>query len=172
VKLHDLAPDPGARKRSRRVARGNAGHGGTYAGRGRKGQNARTGGAKAPYFEGGQLPFVRRLPFRRGFKPIGRVAFTPVNLDALDLHFATGSEVTPGALVAVGLLRDSAEPYKVLGQGALRKTLSVHAPAFSTAARAAIEQAGGACFAIEDGAPRPVLRRRHTRWPLRRCRTG
>ena len=83
MKLHDLAPDTGSRPRKRRVARGNAGKAGTYGGRGRKGQGSRSGGTKAAYFEGGQLPFVRRLPFKRGFKQIGRVTFTPVNVTQL-----------------------------------------------------------------------------------------
>jgi large subunit ribosomal protein L15 len=164
VKLHDLGPDQGAHKKRRRVARGNAGRGGTYAGRGRKGQNARPGGSKAAYFEGGQLPFVRRLPFKRGFKPIGRVTLAAVNIESLEALFAPGAEVTPDALVAAGILRSADEPYKVLGQGDLTKRLAVHAPHFSASARAAIEQAGGACHALE-AAPRLILRRRHTRWP-------
>jgi large subunit ribosomal protein L15 len=167
VKLHDLGPDRGARKSRRRVARGNAGHGGTYAGRGRKGQSARPGGSKAPYFEGGQLPFVRRLPFKRGFKPLGRVAPAAVNLDTLDQLFAPGEEVTPEALVRAGVLRSTEETFTVLGQGELRKALTVHASRFSTTARAAIEAAGGRCQ-MRDAAPRPSLGRRHTRWPRSR----
>jgi len=164
MKLHDMAPDVGARKRRQRVARGNGGKGGTYAGRGRKGQNARTGGAKAPYFEGGQLPFVRRLPFKRGFKPLARVEHTAVNLAALEENFAIGAEVTPRALVMVGVLRAVDEPFKVLAGGRLTKRLAVHAPGFSAAARAAIEQAGGTCHGLDHTYKRAGMGRRHTRF--------
>lgn len=163
MNLHDLRPDAGARKRRRRVARGNAGRAGTYAGRGRKGQHSRSGGVKAPYFEGGQLPFVRRLPFKRGFKPLARIERTPVNLAALDARFESGASVTPQALVSAGLLRRADEPYKVLAQGELGKPLEVHAERFSDAARSAIEAAGGRCHALPALEPAPP-RRRHTRW--------
>lgn len=165
MQLHDLKPDEGSRRRRRRVARGNAGKAGTYGGRGRKGQNARSGGAKAPYFEGGQLPFVRRLPFKKGFKPLGRVEFTPVNLDQIDARFQAEATVTPDTLCAVGLLRDPGEPYKVLGQGTLQKSLTVHAPRFSAGAQGAIEAAGGACHVIDGVAGHVIPGRRHTRWP-------
>jgi large subunit ribosomal protein L15 len=147
------------------VGRGNAGRGGTYAGRGRKGQNARSGGAKGPYFEGGQLPFVRRLPYRRGFTNIFRVAYTPLNLATLEALFDAGAEVTPERLVEAGALRRVDEPYKVLGQGTLYKPLVVQAPRFSAAARAAIEQAGGRCEELADDARRPGMRRAHRRRP-------
>ncbi len=165
MKLHDLAPDSGSRPRKRRVARGNAGKAGTYGGRGRKGQGSRSGGVKAAYFEGGQLPFVRRLPFKRGFKQVGRVTFTPVNVEQLEAIFEAGAAVTPEALCAAGLLRDVHEPYKVLADGGLQKRLVVHAPRFSGAARQAIESAGGACETIEGVPSRVIPGRRHTRWP-------
>jgi large subunit ribosomal protein L15 len=163
MKLHDLRPPRGAVRPAKRVARGNGGSGGTYAGRGRKGQNARSGGAKGPYFEGGQLPFVRRLPFRRGFKSIFRVDYTPVNLELLDKLFEAGAVVTPADLAARGVLRDVTEPFKVLGGGGLTKALTVHAPRFSGAARTAIAAVGGSCEAMEDDYRLAGMGRRYNR---------
>jgi len=162
MKQHDLAPAEGARRERKRVARGNAGSGGTYAGRGRKGQNQRSGGGKKAYFEGGQLPFVRRLPFVRGFTNIFRVRYVPVNTRQLEALFDAGADVTPNALVAAGLVGTSAqgfEPYKVLGTGEIGKALTVHAPRFSAAARAAIEAAGGTCVELPDDFKRPGMGR-------------
>jgi large subunit ribosomal protein L15 len=163
MELHDLRPDEGAVRPRKRVARGNAGSGGTYAGRGRKGQAARSGGVKAPYFEGGQLPFVRRLPFKRGFKNIFRVHYTPVSLGDLAAAFDSGEAVTPQALVEVGLLRRADEPYKVLADGAIEKPLAVSAPRFSATARAAIEAAGGTCDPFAGETRRPGMGRAHRR---------
>ena len=164
MKLHELRPASGSTKRRRRVARGNAGTAGTYAGRGRKGQGSRSGGGKKAYFEGGQLPLVRRLPYRRGFTNIFRVEYVPVNLDRLAGLFEDGGEVTPAALVAAGVLRTEDEPYKILGGGDLDRALTVHAPRFSKSARAAIEQAGGSCEALPDDYRRPGMRREHKRF--------
>jgi large subunit ribosomal protein L15 len=159
MRLHDLGPTPGSRRPAKRVARGNSGSGGTYGGRGRKGQHARSGGVKGPYFEGGQLPFVRRLPFRRGFKNIFRVDYTPVNLAALEEHFSAGDVVTPEALVERGILRSVAEPFKVLGHGGLTIALTVKAPRFSEAARSAITAVGGTTEDLEDDFTRPGMGR-------------
>src|SRR5512142_3545568 len=98
MKLHDLRPAEGANKDRKRVGRGISAGGGKTAGRGTKGQNSRTGGPVRPYFEGGQLPLVRRLPHLRGFTNIWRVPYTPVNLERLNDSFAANSEVTPDAL--------------------------------------------------------------------------
>jgi large subunit ribosomal protein L15 len=163
MKQHDLSPPPGAKRPRKRVARGNSGSGGTYAGRGRKGQNARSGGAKGPYFEGGQLPFVRRVPFRRGFKNIFRVEYTAVNLAVLEALFEAGAVVTPEALAERGVLRSAGEPYKVLAHGGLTKALTVHAPRISAGAREAITAVGGSVEALEDAYRRPGLRRRYDR---------
>ena len=163
MRLHDLRPADGARHSKKRVARGNSGSGGTYGGRGRKGQSARSGGTKRPYFEGGQLPFVRRLPFRRGFKNVFRVDYTPVNLAVLDALFEAGESVTPDALTARGVLRHASEPFKVLGHGGLTKALTVHAPRFSTAARAAVEAVGGTCEDLDDTYRRAGMGRRYNR---------
>ncbi|MCB9127214.1 MAG: 50S ribosomal protein L15 [Ardenticatenales bacterium] len=143
MQLHDLRPAPGSTKQRKRVGRGDGGKGGTYAGRGRKGQNARAGGGKAPYFEGGQLPLVRRLPRRRGFTNIFRVPFRIVNVGRLDLAFEADSEINPDMLLANGLIKKGKNPVKVLGEGEITKALTVHAHAFSAGAREKIEAAGG-----------------------------
>ena len=150
---HELRPDEGARRDRKRVARGNSGAGGTYAGRGRKGQNARSGSGRKAYFEGGQLPFVRRLPFKRGFNRIWKVTNASVNLADLETRFEAGADVTPEALVSAGLLRSTTEPFKILGSGSVSKALTVHAPAFSAAAKDGIAKAGGTCVELEPVAP-------------------
>lgn len=163
MRLHDLGPAEGERRRRRRVGRGNAGRAGTYAGRGRKGQNARAGGGKGPYFEGGQLPLVRRVPFRRGFTNIFRVEYTAVGLEVLDERFETGATVTPESLAEAGVLRGPDEPYKILANGTLTKALVVHAPRFSKAAGEAIEAAGGTVERLEDDYRLPGMGRSHRR---------
>jgi large subunit ribosomal protein L15 len=144
VKLHDLKPAEGAVKRRKRVGRGIAAGQGKTAGRGTKGQNARSGGGVRPYFEGGQLPLVRKLPFARGvgFRDPWRVEFTPVNVERLT-GFRKGSEVTPEALAEAGIIRDADEWVVILGRGELTKSLTVKAHRFSTSAREKIEAAGG-----------------------------
>lgn len=143
MKLHDLKPDPGAHKRKRRVGRGISAGQGKTAGRGTKGQKARPGGAKGPYFEGGQLPFVRRLPFKRGFTNLFRIEHQEVNIEALSEAFEAGAEVTPATLVAVGLIKEIDEPVVILGDGELKAALNVSAHRFTKSARAKIEGAGG-----------------------------
>lgn len=164
MRLHDIRPAKGSGKRRRRIARGNSGRAGTYGGRGRKGQGARAGGGKAPYFEGGQLPFVRRLPFKRGFNNIFRVEYTPVGVAALEASFESGDTVTPEALVEAGVLRHIDEPYKVLAGGELTKPLSVQAPRFSGSARETIEAAGGSCDELSDDYRRAGMGRSHPRY--------
>ncbi len=142
MKLHDLRPPEGATKPRKRLARGNAGKGGTYAGRGRKGQNARAGGRVSPYFEGGQLPLVRRLPHLRGFTNIWKIYYTPVNVERLNV-FEAGTEVTPERLAEVGLIKSAKRPVVILGQGELDRPLTVRAHRFSASARQKILAAGG-----------------------------
>lgn len=142
MKLHDLHPPKGAKKDRKRVARGIAAGGGKTAGRGTKGQNARSGGGVRPYFEGGQLPLVRRLPYLRGFTNPNRVEYDVVNVEALQ-RFEAGDEVTPEALVQVGLLKSTKNPVKILGDGEIDRELTVKAHRFSGSARAKIEAAGG-----------------------------
>jgi len=144
VKLHDLKPTEGAVKKRKRVGRGIAAGQGKTAGRGTKGQKARSGGSLSPYFEGGQLPLVRKLPFARGvgFRDPWRVRFTPVNLERLT-GFRKGTEVTPEKLVKAGIIKRADELVAILGRGELKKPLTVKAHRFSASARAKIEEAGG-----------------------------
>ena len=143
MKLHDLQPAPGAKKKRTRVGRGISAGKGKSAGRGTKGQGARTGGGKGPYFEGGQLPLVRRLPVKRGFTNVFRIEYQEANVDSLEERFEDGAVVTPQALVDAGLVRDAAEPVVILGRGDLKKTLAVHAHRFSKSAAEKIAKAGG-----------------------------
>ena len=144
MKLHDLKPAEGATKRRKRVGRGIAAGQGKTAGRGTKGQNSRSGGGVRPYFEGGQLPLIRKLPFARGvgFSDPWRVQFAPVNLARLDA-FEKGTEVTPESLREAGLIKSADELVVVLGGGDLDRPLTVRVHRFSASAKAKIEQAGG-----------------------------
>lgn len=143
MKLNDLRPAPGSKKSRKRVGRGIAAGQGKTAGRGTKGQGARTGGTKGPFFEGGQLPLVRRLPFKRGFKNIWKIEYAPINLDTLAERFESGAEVTPETLQAARLIKKVTDPVVVLGRGDLDKALTVKAHRVSTSAREKIEAAGG-----------------------------
>ncbi len=148
MKLHELRPAEGAKKKRKRVGRGIAAGQGKTAGRGTKGQNARTGGGVPPYFEGGQLPLVRRLPFKRGFTNIWRIEYTPVNLERLG-RFPAGSEVTPETLAEAGIIKSAREAVVILGQGDLDRPLTVKAHRFSASAREKILQAGGTVEVLE-----------------------
>jgi large subunit ribosomal protein L15 len=143
MKLHDLRPNPGKKKERKRVGRGISAGQGKTAGRGTKGQNARSGGGKGIYFEGGQLPLARRLPYKRGFTNINKVYYNPVNLrDLADIDFE-GVEVNPEVLAIVGLIRKPTDPVVILGDGELDQALTIKAHRFSAAAREKIEAAGG-----------------------------
>jgi large subunit ribosomal protein L15 len=142
MKLHELRPAPGAKKVRKRKGRGIAAGQGKTAGRGTKGQNARSGGGKGPYFEGGQLPLVRRLPYKRGFFNRWKVHYRPVNLGRLGV-FAEGTEVDPAAMARAGLVKKASLPVVILGDGELDRALTVKAHRFSASARAKIKAAGG-----------------------------
>lgn len=142
MKLHDLQPAPGSHRDRTRSGRGISAGRGKTAGRGTKGQNARSGGTKRSYFEGGQLPLVRRLPHLGGFTNLWRVEFAAVNVGRLN-GFPAGAEITPEALVQAGVIKSTAQPVKILGDGELDRVLSVKAHRFSAAARAKILAAGG-----------------------------
>lgn len=142
MELHDLRPNPGAKKKRKRVGRGIAAGQGKTAGRGTKGQGARSGGGKGAYFEGGQLPLARRLPFKRGFTNIRKIYYQPVNLKSL-ATFEAGAEVGPELMVEAGLLKKVGEPVVVLGEGDISVALTVRAHRFSESAKAKIEGAGG-----------------------------
>ena len=125
MKLHELKPDPGSRRPKRRVGRGISAGQGKTAGRGTKGQKSRSGGAKAPYFEGGQLPLVRRLPFKRGFTNIFRTVYQEVNVKLLNDGFKAGADVTPQTLKEHRLIDDADKPVVILGDGELKVKLTV-----------------------------------------------
>src|SRR3954464_10085739 len=156
VGLHSLKPAKGSRKAPKRVGRGNAGGGGTTAGRGTKGYRARSGSQVPPRFEGGQTPIHMRRRKLRGphrkksmpFEPF-RTQTQPVNLRDLEARFDPGAEVTPDTLRERGLATRKGVPVKVLGQGELSKKLTVHAHGFSRTARDKIQSAGGAAELIE-----------------------
>jgi large subunit ribosomal protein L15 len=140
--VHDLAPASGATHYRKRVGRGpGSGHGKT-SGRGHKGQGSRSGYRHQRGFEGGQMPLHRRVP-KRGFTNIFRVEYDIVNLSDLD-RFDAGAAVTPDILASARLTRKS-RPVKILGDGDLKKALTVSAHKFSASAKARIEAAGGRC---------------------------
>ena len=143
MKIHDLRPNPGAKKKRKRVGRGISAGQGKTAGRGTKGQKARSGGGKGPYFEGGQLPLARRLPFKRGFTNIRKVYYKPVNLNRLAEFDFDGIEVTPEVMAAIGLIKKASDPVVILGDGEINTPLTVKAHRFSKTAREKIEAAGG-----------------------------
>ncbi len=159
MKLHDLRPAPGSTKSRKRVGRGHSAGGGKTAGRGTKGQGARSGGGKGPYFEGGQLPLVRRLPFARGvgFTNIWRIEFVPINLGRLNKYFEANDEVSLETLQNVGIVKKSAKAVAILADGELEKPLTIKAHRISKAARAKIEAAGGT-YEILPKPARPKLR--------------
>ena len=147
MKLHDLRPNEGAHAKGRRVGRGIGTGRGKTSGAGQKGQKARSGGSIPAYFEGGQLPLVRRLPYRRGFTNPDRVEYEFVNLAQLE-RLPADAPVTIETLRAARLLRRKKLPVKILGRGTLTKALQVQANAFSASAKAAIEAAGGSAVEI------------------------
>ncbi len=143
MRLHDLQPRPGAKKRRKRVGCGeSSGHGKT-SGKGHKGQKARSGGSIRPTFEGGQMPLFRRLP-KRGFNQAAfRDAIGTINLDDLERAFSAGDEVNEKSLRAAGLVRGKLDAIKLLGRGELTKKLTVVVDAASASAKTKLEAAGG-----------------------------
>ena len=141
MKLHELSPAPGSAKENYRKGRGPGSGNGKTAGKGHKGQNARSGGGVRPGFEGGQLPLYRKLP-KRGFKNRFAVNYSIVNVAALN-KFEDGAVVDLEALVAAKIVRKPLDGLKVLGNGDLTKKLTVKATVFSATAKEKIEAAGG-----------------------------
>ncbi len=141
MKLHELSPAPGSAKKSFRVGRGAGSGNGKTAGKGHKGQNARSGGGVRPGFEGGQMPLHRRIP-KRGFNNIFAVRYATINVEALN-KFEDGAVVDEKAIVAAGLLKKTLDGVKILGNGELTKKLTVNVKAYSESAKNKIEQAGG-----------------------------
>ena len=142
MQLTDLYPEFGSTKKRKRVGRGAACHGRT-SGKGEKGQNSRSGGGKAPGFEGGQTPWYRRLPKFRGFKNHFKVSFTLISLDTLEKCASAGQEVTPEYLYSEGYVRNLKNPIKVLGNGEITKPVNVRLHKFTETAKDAIEKVGG-----------------------------
>jgi large subunit ribosomal protein L15 len=143
MKLNDLRPNSGAKKKRKRVGRGISAGQGKTAGRGTKGQKARSGGGKGIYFEGGQLPLARRLPYKRGFTNIRKISYRPVNLNRLAEFDFGDEEVTPELMAALGLIKKPTDPVVVLGDGEPGGPITIKAHRFSAAAREKIEAAGG-----------------------------
>jgi large subunit ribosomal protein L15 len=147
MRLHDLKPRPGAKHRRKRLGQGeSSGHGKT-AGRGGKGQTARSGSSIRIGFEGGQMPLIRRIP-KRGFNNARHTTrYIPVSLDALN-RFDNGARVDIEAMKKAGLANGPGAGVKILGDGELKKKLAVTAHAFSASARSKIEGKGGSCEVI------------------------
>lgn len=141
MKLHELQPAEGSAKKPYRKGRGAGSGNGKTAGRGHKGQWARSGGGVRAGFEGGQMPLARRLP-KRGFKNIFGTTYAPVNVSALN-RFEDGTEVTTELLLKSGVVSREKDGVKILGNGDLTKKLTVKAAAFSASAKEKIEAAGG-----------------------------
>jgi large subunit ribosomal protein L15 len=149
--MHELQAPEGASRERVRIGRGHGSGKVKTGGKGTKGQKARTGGGVPPYFEGGQLPLIRKLPYRRGFRNPFRVEYREVNVRDLN-DFPAGSSVGPDEFDTAGVLRGSRGPVKVLGQGDLSVKLTVRAHKFSASARQKIESAGGTVELIDaDG---------------------
>jgi large subunit ribosomal protein L15 len=140
TELHTLSPSPGSHRNRKRVGRGPGSGTGKTAGRGQKGQKARSGASIPAGFEGGQMPLQRRIP-KGGFTPLNRIPFQVVNVRTL--QEMDESEITPEVLKARGLIGSVREPLKILGTGDLSRKVQVSAHAFSASAREKIEAAGG-----------------------------
>jgi large subunit ribosomal protein L15 len=141
MQQHELRPPKGATHKRKRIGRGNASGHGTYATKGMKGQKARAGGGVRPGFEGGQLPLVRRMAYKRGFRNPFRIEYEEVNVGSL-ARFSAGTEVTAAILGDARVTR-TAKPVKVLGDGELAVALTVEAASFTKSAKEKIEAAGG-----------------------------
>ena len=146
MKLHELSPAPGSAKQAWRKGRGPGSGNGKTAGKGHKGQNARSGGGVRPGFEGGQLPLYRKLP-KRGFKNRFAKNYAIVNVADLN-RFNDGDRVTLAALIEAGIVRKELDGLKVLGNGELTKKITVEAKVFSAVAKEKIEACGGAVEVI------------------------
>ena len=141
MKLHELSPAAGSKKEAKRVGRGHGSGQGKTAGKGHKGQKARAGKGVRPGFEGGQMPLQRRVP-KRGFNNIFAKNIVAINVGSLN-KFEDGAVVDTQALVDAGIVKNSFDGIKVLGNGSLNKRLEVKVAAFSASAKEKIEKAGG-----------------------------
>lgn len=148
MELHDLKRRPGAKKKRTRVGRGRASGKGKTAGRGTKGYGARSGSGGKLYFQGGNLPFFRRLPFKRGFTNVNRPAWQEINLVQLD-QLGADQEVSPQTLLEAGLIDDLENPVVLLGMGDVKKALNVRVHRITKSARSKVEEAGGSVELLE-----------------------
>jgi large subunit ribosomal protein L15 len=165
--LSDLKPNPGSNRDRKRVGRGPGSGRGKTAGRGTKGQKARSGPGIRPGFEGGQLPIQKRMPYKRGFTNIYKATWEVVNLEALEeLDF--DGDVTPDVLHSMGVIRGTEFPVKILANGELTKKLTVQAHAFSESAKASIEAAGGSAVVLDRTDRWVTARPRSRRLPINR----
>jgi large subunit ribosomal protein L15 len=142
MKLHELSPAEGSKKAVKRIGRGHGSGQGKTAGKGHKGQKARSGGGVRPGFEGGQMPMQRRLP-KRGFNNIFAKKIVSINVGSLEKKFDDGAVVDTQALISAGLVKNSFDAVKILGNGNLTKKLEVKVAAYSASAKEKIEAAGG-----------------------------
>ena len=149
MKLHDLKPAEGSKKERTRKGRGIGSGLGKTAGKGHKGQKARSGGVKGPYFEGGQTPLQVRLP-KRGFSNARfKKVYSVVNLDIIEEKFNANDLVSPETLKEAGIVKQMKDGVKILSNGEVTKALEVKVHAISEAAKAKIEQAGGSVEVIK-----------------------
>lgn len=147
MELNNLKPNKGSRHARKRVGRGQGSGHGKMSSRGEKGQKSRSGYSRMLGFEGGQMPLHRRVP-KRGFTNIFKVEYSVVNVADLEKAFEQGSTVDVAALRKAGLVR-SRLPVKILGNGDIKKKITVHADKFSDSAKSKIEAAGGTCQEIK-----------------------
>ena len=152
MRLHNLSNVKGATHRRKRLGCGEGGGHGKTSGKGHKGQRARSGGSVRIGFEGGQMPLFRRLPIRGFNNKSFRTEYETVNLGELSKLDASVSEVTREVLVKAGLVRDNANPLKILGTGEVTKALKVSADKFSASAKDKIEKAGGEAIVLTAAA--------------------
>ncbi len=159
LELNNLSPAPGSRKKRKRIGRGpSSGHGKT-SGKGHKGQKARSGYSRRLGFEGGQTPFMRRIP-KRGFHHESRHEYAEVNLDILERHFEDGAEITAEALVGKHLVHLKRGGVKILGRGEITKKFALKVSAISASARQKVEAAGGSIELHEVPQSRAVTLRK------------
>ena len=142
MKLHELSPVEGSTHVSKRIGRGHGSGNGKTAGKGHKGQKARSGGGVRPGFEGGQMPLQRRIP-KRGFVNIFATKYVTVNVSDLEAKFENEAVIDAESLKACGVMKKVCDGVKVLGNGEVTKNFTVKAAAFSASAKEKIEKAGG-----------------------------
>ena len=147
MKLHELAPAAGSTKENFRKGRGAGSGNGKTAGKGHKGQNARSGGGVRPGFEGGQIPLSRRLP-KRGFNNVFAKEYAIVNVETINGAFEDGAVVNAQTLAEKGIVKKTLDGVKVLGRGEITKKVTVQATKISASAKEKIEAAGGKCEVV------------------------